>query len=116
MKIRERNGKEKERGEKPEEFQALHDFRHNCTPTWLFVASGWFGISNSYQDNPCLFVHRLICWLTADITPTNALTHMMCELLRWSLWVAGQKGVVVVTRAKAGPKGCHLKDRPQRAA
>ena len=20
--------------------QALHDFRHNCTPTWLFIASG----------------------------------------------------------------------------
>ena len=85
MKRRERNGNKKEPGEKNEEFQALHDFRHNCTPTWLFVASGWFGIAINYQDNPCLFVHRLIGCLTADITPTNALTYLMYELLRWSL-------------------------------
>ena len=26
--------------EKFKESQALHDFRHNCTPTWLFIASG----------------------------------------------------------------------------
>ena len=28
--------------EKFKESQALQDFRHNCTPTWLFIASGCF--------------------------------------------------------------------------
>ena len=89
MKRTDINVNKKETDEKFEEFQALHDFRHNCTPTWLFVASGWFGIAISYQHNPCPFAHLLIGWLTADMTPAiNALTHLMCELLGWNLWVA----------------------------